>query len=241
MLLREEPGGELLAIAQPAHAALAGRLAAAWDEPLAEDLVLATTHHDDVWAVRDTRPPFNPATGRPTDLFELVNEDRVPMWSRAPEVAAPLGPEASVWVLRHAERLHQDYDEAPVKALTAAISARIGELVEELRARGPRFDDAELARGTALLALFDTLSLRLCFGVRGPVDAGVLRLSPAPDVPLRTPARSVIVAPWPFRGARLDTWVEARELPPRLADQAELDAAWAAAEPLRLELTLLAP
>jgi hypothetical protein len=231
VVLREEPDGGILAIAQPAHAALAGRLAGAWDDELAPGLALATTHHDDVWAQRDARPPFNRATGRPTDLFELVNEDRIPMWSRAPEVAGPLGPEAELWVLRHAERLHADDDEAPVKAMVATISARIDALLEELRAVSPHFDDAAVARGTSLLKLFDTLSLRLCFGFAEPVDAGVLRLTPRGD--------AVGVAPWPFEGSRVDTFVEGRRLPDRLADQAALDAAWLATEPVAVPVALV--
>jgi hypothetical protein len=232
VLLREQRDGSVLAIAQPAHAALAGRLAEAWDDDLAPDLVRATHHHDDVWAERDARPPFNPATGRPTDLLELGDGDRVRMWSRVEEVAAPLGPEAALWVLRHAERLHEDYDEAPVKAMAAAIGARIDERVAALRARGPRFDDAELARGTSLLALFDTLSLRLCFGVGEAVPAGVLRLTPEAE-------GAVGVTPWPFVGRRVDTFVEGRALPGRLADQEALDAAWEATAPAPVPVVLV--
>ena len=49
MLVREEPDGGVLAITQPEHAALSGRLADAWDDDLPPDLVLATGRHDDVW------------------------------------------------------------------------------------------------------------------------------------------------------------------------------------------------
>jgi hypothetical protein len=233
VLLREELGGTVLAIAQPAHAALSGRLAEAWDDDLPDDLVVATGRHDDVWMDWDAAPRLNPATGRPQTFLELDASDRVGVWSQAPVVAAPLSLEAELWVLRHAERLHVKRDEAAVKAMTAAFGARIAELVAELRsARAPRFDDAELARGTSLLALFDTLSLVLCFGVTEPRDAGVLTVSPAPD------DGAVAVAPWPFTGARVDTFVEARRLPGRVADQAELDAAWAVASPFALPVAL---
>ncbi len=233
MILREDGEG-LVAVAQPDHAALAGRLAEAWDDDLAPDLVLATHHHDDVWAERDAAPPLNPATGRPFDLLELDDPARLALWERVGEVAEPLGREAAVWVLRHAERLHRDYDDAGLKAMTAAISGRIDELVAELRAEGPRFDDAELARGTSLLALWDTLSLHLCFGVTEPAQAGVLRLEPRED-------GSVAVAPWPFVGPRLETTVTARRLPGGpFADQGALDAAWAAAAPVALPVVLVA-
>ncbi|MDQ3630995.1 MAG: DUF3891 family protein [Actinomycetota bacterium] len=232
MLLREEPDGGIVAIAQPAHAALAGRLAEAWDDDLPQDLVMATGRHDDVWAQRDAAARLNPATGRPLTFLELTPEERVEIWSQASTVAIPLGPEAELWVLRHAERLHAAYDQPAVKAMVAASSTRVGELLEKLRAAHPtRFQDAELARGTSLLALFDTLSLALCSGVREPRKAGVLTLAPGP-------AGVVTLAPWPFTGARLDTFVEARRLPSRVADQNALDAAWVAAEPFALDVGL---
>ena len=234
MILREEEDGSVLAIDQPAHATLAGRLAEAWDDDLGADLVLATHHHDDVWAPRDAAPTLHPATGRPETFLEVGTADRVAMWSRAPEVAAPLGPAAELWVLRHAERLHAARDEAAIKAMTAAFSDRIAALVAELRAGGARYDDAELARGTSLLALFDTLSLRLCSGVRAPVGAGVLRLAPAGE-------GAVAVAPWPFRGTRVEASVAARRLPGRLDDQAVLDAAWASAARVAPAVTLVPP
>jgi len=234
VLLREESGGAVLAVAQPDHAALSGRLAEAWDDDLSHDLVLATGRHDDVWTDRDAAPRLNPGTGRPQTFLELSASDRVDVWSQASAVAAPLGLEAELWVLRHAERLHASRDEAAVKAMTAAFSARLAKLVAELRAvHAPRFDDAELARGTSLLALFDSLSLALCFGVSEPREAGVLMLAPASD------GAGVSVAPWPFTSARLETSVEARRLPGRVADQAELDAAWAAAVPFASPVALV--
>lgn len=233
MLLREEPGGGVLAIAQAAHAALSGRLAEAWDDDLPRGLVVATARHDDVWAGWDAAPRFNPATGRPLTFLELGAGDRVQVWSQASAVAASLGPEGELWVLRHAERLHAGSDDPAVEAMTAVFAARSAELAEQLRATDPtRFHDAGLARGTSLLALFDTLSLTLCHGVREPRAAGVLALAPAAD-------SAVTVAPWPFTGQRVDTFVEARRLPGRVADQAELDAAWGAATPFALDITLV--
>jgi len=236
VLLREEPGGTVLAIAQPDHAALSGRLAEAWDDDLPHDLVAATARHDDVWANRDTAPRLNPRTGRPQTFLELDASDRVQVWSQAPAVAAPLGPEAELWVLRHAERLHASYDDSGVKAMVAVIGTRTGELIEQLRVNSAAFDDAALARGTSVLALLDTLSLCACFGVLEPVDAGVLRLTPADGT---VPGADVIaVAPWPFDRTRVEISAQARRLPGTLASQAELDATWAAAEPVALRVVL---
>ena len=232
-MLREEPDGGILAVAQPAHAALSGRLAQAWDDVLSPGLLTAAGHHDDVWTAWDATPRLNAATGRPETFLELPDADRVTVWSRAPEVAAPRGPEAELWVLRHAERLHATRGAAAMQAMTASFRARIAELVDELRrAHAPRFDDAELARGTSLLALFDTLSLVLCSGVGAPRDAGVLRLAPAAG-------GTVAVAPWPFAARRVETFVEARRLPGTVISQAELEAAWAAVTPFDVRITLV--
>lgn len=241
MLLRTEPDGGVLAVAQPAHAALAGRLALAWDDDLRPDLVVATSHHDDVWAGWDATPRWNPETGLPLTFLELEAAERVAVWARAPEVAAPFGPAAELWVLRHALRLHAGSDDAAVKGMAAALGARADALVEELRAaHAPRFDDVELARGTSLLALWDTLALALCFGVDEPQSAGVLMLAPGADA-VDASAVAVAVAPWPFLERRVDTFVEARRLPGVLAGQAELDAAWALAEPFDLPVALVSP
>lgn len=233
MLLRSPAGGGVLAITQPAHAALVGRLAGAWDDEVPAALALAAAHHDDVWLARDAEPRLNRATSRPETFLELEPDDRVGVWSRAPLVAVALGPESELWVLRHAERLHAGSDVPAILAMTAVLSDRIAALIEGLRAdHDPRFGDAELARGSALLTLWDTLSLALCFGVSEPRSAGVLALSPRTD-------GSVAVAPWPFAGDRLDTWVQARRLPDRLEDQVALDAAWRAATPFPLDITLV--
>ncbi len=238
MVLREERGGGLLAIAQPAHAALAGRLAQAWDDELAPGLLVAAAHHDDVWAARDAAPPLDAATGRPESFLALSDAARVAVWSRASAVAEPLGPAPELWILRHAERLHARYDAAAVKAMTAAFGVRISALLGELGASSAAFSPGGLARGTAVLALLDTLSLRLCFGVTEPGEAGVLRLAPAAGVPAGTPT-PVTVTPWPFRARRVEVHVEARRLPDRLPDQAALDAAWRAAAPFAERVTLL--
>ncbi len=232
MILREQSDGSVLAITQPAHAALAGRIAEAWDDGLQPDLVAAAHHHDDVWLEWDAQPRLHPDSGRPNTFLDLGDADRASVWARAAAVAAPLGPEAELWVLRHAERLHLEYEDPEINAMVAGFGARIAELGEQLRAGGPRFDDAELARGTSLLGLFDTLSLAACFGVRKARSAGVLALTPTGDDAIR-------VAPWPFSGERLELAVEGRQLPGRIGSQAELDALWSAA-PVDVPVTFVA-
>lgn len=234
MLLREDrSGASLLVIGQPAHAALAGVLARRWDDDLTPALVRATSHHDDVWTAWDARPRLNQATGRPVAFTDLAPAERVAVWSRASELAAPLGPEAELWVLRHALRLHRDAADPGLQTMVEAITARAAVLVDALRAAHPvGFDDLALARGTALLSLWDALSLRLCSGVSQPVDAGVLRLAPAGD-------DAVAVAPWPFTASRVEASVWARRLPLALDGQPALDAAWAAASPEAIAIVLV--
>lgn len=239
MILRRDTGaggpGVLLAVAQPDHAALAGRMAEAWGDELTPAFRAAATHHDDVWLERDAAPPWNPATGLPQGFLELSPAERRAVWERAPELAAPLGDEAGLWVLRHAVRLHERADQAGLKAMTARLAERCAALVEELRAaHGPRFDDTALARGTSLLALLDTLSLRLCFGVAEQVAAGVLTLAPGAG-------GTITVAPWPFAGDRVETFVIARRLPGPVGGQDELNAAWSGSPAEEHPIVLLRP
>lgn len=222
MILSGRLSGGVLAVAQPDHAALAGRLAAAWDDDLTPAFRTAVAHHDDVWLERDAAAPWDPATGLPQGFLALSDGQRRAVWERAGELAAPLGAEAELWILRHAERLHAPFDEAGLKAMTAQFAERSAELADGLRAEhGLRFDDTALARGTSLLALLDTIALQLSFGVREPVAAGVLMLRPGA-------VDAVAVAPWPFVGDRVETHLLVRRLEGPSAGQADLDAAWAA-------------
>lgn len=209
-------------MSQPDHAALAGRLAEAWDDELTPAFRTAVSHHDDVWLARDAAPPWNPATGLPQSFLELTDPERRAVWERAGELAAPLGPEAELWILRHAERRYAEADDAGLKAMKARQAERATELAEALRARhGHRFDDTALARGTSLLTLLDMLSLRLSLGLTEPVAAGVLTLRPLER-------GSVAVAPWPFTGERVATHLRGRVLSGPVGSQGALDTAWAA-------------
>ena len=232
MILRELAGGGVLAVTQPDHAALAGRVADAWDDTLTPAFRAAVTRHDDVWLERDAAPLWDPDTGLPQSFDRLSHRERWAVWERAGELAAPLGAEAEVWILRHGERLHAAYDDAELKAMAAGFAERSSVLADALRAEhGLRFDDTALARGTSLLALLDTVALRLSFGVRERVAAGVLTLRPEA-------AGAVAVAPWPFVGDRVETHLLARCLDGPAASQRALDVAWAAA-PVEEEPVLL--
>ncbi len=223
MILRPLTGGGVLAVAQHDHAALAGRLAEAWDDELTPAFRTAVGRHDDVWRERDAAPPWDRATGLPESFLDLSPRERWAVWERAGELAAPLGTEAELWILRHAQRLHESYDEAELKAMVARFAERCAALADGLRdEHGLRFDDTALARGTSLLSLLDTISLRLCARFEDPVRAGVLTLRPHED-------GGIAVAPWPFTGDRVETHLLARELAGPFASQAALDAAWAAA------------
>src|SRR5438105_4004448 len=63
MLFRDRPA-PVLAISQPTHAWISGQLLRAWDEALAEPLLLAAEQHDIGWIDWETAPSFDPDAGR---------------------------------------------------------------------------------------------------------------------------------------------------------------------------------
>ena len=64
-------GDDLLLVTQPDHAALSGRIMAAWKgdglpaHPIRETVLLATREHDNGWLELDDRPGRDAASGRP--------------------------------------------------------------------------------------------------------------------------------------------------------------------------------
>ena len=66
MLFRTQ-GPDVIAISQPMHAWIAGQLLKAWNEALAEPLLLAAEQHDLGWLDWEVTPSCSDAAGgRPT-------------------------------------------------------------------------------------------------------------------------------------------------------------------------------
>jgi hypothetical protein len=245
MVLHDTPIGAL-AIAQPAHAWLAGRLAAAWAPwpgplaPLRDEVAMAAGIHDLAWGERDTAPVHDPHTGLPQRFLDVPVGDHVALWASATGLARPFGALPALLVSRHGTRLMRgrlaEGDDA-VAAHLEREARKQDELIGELGA-SPVHRDLDVDAAAALLAVWDTLSLSACQGPREQTVPDVpwgeerveLAVAPASD-------GALTVAPWPFAPRAVHLAVAGREVA-RTADRAALDAAWSSAPTVWLDVTL---
>jgi hypothetical protein len=249
MLFRTQPDA-VLAISQPMHAWFSGQILRAWDEPLAEPLLIAAEQHDIGWLDWETAPTFDAATGRP-HLFRAVGaEIHAPMWTRGIARAQEAwGAHVALLVSRHGGVIYRRYVDrhktAPADAAAADAFLATQAPIEAAWARRLGLDEAALTRQSALVALVDTLSLALCGELAAPLDLA----GPARDGsmrPLRLEARpgrpfDFTLSPWPFRAEAIALEGEARALPAegRFADEAAMKAWFARPERVAFAARLL--
>jgi hypothetical protein len=245
MVLHDTPTGTL-AIAQPAHAWLAGRLAAAWTPwpaavaPVRDEVAMAAGIHDLAWGERDTAPVHDPRTGLPQRFLDVPVADHVALWAAATGLARPFGALPALLVSRHGTRLMRGRL-AEGGATVAAHLEREARVQDELAREldgSPVHHDLDVDVAVALLAAWDTLSLAACQGPREQVVRDVpwgeerveLAVAPASD-------GGLTVAPWPFSPTAVHLAVAGREVGPA-AERAGLDAAWSSAPTVWLDVTL---
>lgn len=233
MLFRDQPSHDPLAISQPTHAWISGQLLRAWNESLAEPLLIAAEQHDIGWMDWETAPSFNPQTGRPHRFRDIGAAVHAPMWTRGVQRAlGSWGSHVALLISRHGGVIYRRYSDRHRVAEADAVAAQ-GFLdtqapIEEAWARALGLDAATLNRETALIALVDTLSLALCGELKAPLDLEApdpkgelktLRLVERPGHPF-----DFILSPWPFRAEVLTVEGEARVLPAagRFADDAAM-------------------
>ena len=221
MMYRQD-GERTLAISQPAHAWIAGRLMRRLAAPLSEPLLLAGEQHDIGWLDWERAPSFDPQAGRPPSFREVGAVVHAPMWTAGVERAlAAWGPQVALLISRHGGRIYRRFglpsagpgDAAAIHGYLAAQAP-----LEADWAAACGLEAAELERQSTLIAFVDALSLAVCGALRTPVGLegpdGVVRLSEAAPFDLR-------LAPWPFRGEALTIEGEGRPLPSggRFADE----------------------
>src|SRR4051812_8549733 len=183
-----------LGVPQPAHSALAGRIADAWliDEDLpAADLRTAAAIHDLGWTAWEQRPERDPETSLPYAFHALPGATHAAIWAKGTDEAATFGRWVGLLVSLHCTRLMgwriaSGNSSPEIDALVAREERRQRELREGLQ-------DAVVERAGELIATWDGLSLKLCGGERPEIED-----------------------PWPFTTDRVELHVDAR----RLADGA---------------------
>lgn len=248
MLFREQ--SPPLAISQPMHAWVSGQLLRAWDESLAEPLLLAAEQHDIGWMDWETAPSFNPQTGRPHLFREVGASVHAPMWMKGVERAlGAWGSHVALLISRHGGVIYRRYTdrhrmaEADVTAAQGFLDSQAPIEAEWAQLLG--LDAATLKKQTALIALVDTLSLALCGELKAPLDVQApdrngdlktLRLVERPERPF-----DFILSPWPFRADVVTVEGEARPLPAdgRFASEAAMRAWLSAPERTMFQARLM--
>jgi hypothetical protein len=241
MLLRATNDGHL-AITQTTHAWVSGQMARAWGneafgifEPR-EPVCLAAEQHDIGWTQWEPEPSWNPETGLPHSFLELPPEVHLSrIWSVAGKLALLTSRYAALLVSRHGTSLYGRFRGDPDVAgglaakFLAEQDAFQAQLILSL-SRDPQYEpyvaDDVLERNRRLVALWDRISLNLCWGMRETLTIedvpmangdGTMTLSPVSGE-----TDTVEFDPWPFALPSVDVTFDARLLTRRYTDQQDL-------------------
>src|SRR5690349_9332793 len=235
MILRpDDDAGAVVAIGQASHAWLSGQLARAWgnDEfpapaPL-EEVCLGAEQHDVGMAEWDLAPTRNPATGLPTQFYEVDRRTHLALWTAAPQRMLTQSRYAALLVSLHGTGLYERFpprtDDPEIARAVADYLDGQRALQAELAAQVGAGAD-ELARNQALLAVWDDLSLALCRDEHGPHAVRDVPTGAGPDAERTTltltrdfgadsdgHAAAFTLEPWPFSTPRLTVCAEGRRL-----------------------------
>jgi hypothetical protein len=229
MIVRHADGA-LLCISQPDHAVLAGRLAEAWaadgvlNRPTRDRLVSAVAQHDVGWTTEDEALRFDAVTHGPHTFVSIPVAARQGAFFTGVETLAGRDPYAAALVAQHGLTVYRRFQHDPDwRAFFPTLEARRDDLCADLVGRSGASPFTFLQDYT-ILGLCDLLSLVFCNGWREP------HLMEGYEAILE--GDRLVVSPDPFGGIAVELSVAARRLPGRpFWSQADLDEAWAAAEP----------
>lgn len=241
-----------------------GNAAFAPAEPAAMEYV--AEHHDDAWFALDDHPRLDAATARPHTFISLPPLDRIPHYKRGIDDLAAhdgyCGMLGSLHYVGLMNGFYGQYGPAPVRRSQtfqrsllpaerqAVVRFKQSEAVRQRRLRPAGAGSAweqRLWENYRHLQVWDTLSLVVCHH-RFPGQTEQVRLPAAPSGPGAADLTVVAtwldeerlgLAPYPFAAPALDLSVAGRYIADRpYADQADLDAAYAAAELVTLHVRL---
>lgn len=263
MIYRPDHESGLLAITQPAHAWMAGALAAAWGNmqfarPVPFDaVVLATRLHDIGWLPWDAAPRLG-ADGRPVGFLQTTLEETIPTWERGVRQVSMLDPYSALLISLHAttvyrRRLERGIDPPAQQAQIAALLAaqehwRAGQLaaLADHPAYGGLRSEAQVHAAYRWLRVCDLLSLVMLTDVFA--DEGEIADVPGREVgafvTLRyaRPAPLLVeLEPWPFAEPLVTQALQARRLTTAVyPDQRRFEEALAQAPWQQLNVTVRA-
>jgi hypothetical protein len=205
MILRPH-GSTRLAITQPDHAALAGRIMAAWranslpDSPRREDILLAVAEHDNGWREVDDSLLVDPATGAIRDFMTVPAHVKRGVWSRAIARLAAT-PYAAALVAHHAAHVYGRYRPDETWSLFfAEMDASRDRLLREV----PAVTREDFLADYVFLRIGDLASLAFC--TAGTMLGGEFGYT------VRVDGTRVVITPDPFAGADVPFSIDGQEI-----------------------------
>jgi hypothetical protein len=205
MILRPH-GSNRLAITQPDHAALAGRIIAAWranglpDSPRRDDILLAVAEHDNGWREVDDSLLVSPATGTILDFMTAPAHVKRGVWSRAIARLAAT-PYAAALVAHHAAHVYGRYrSDETWSPFFAEMEASRDQLLREAAA----VTRENLLADYVFLRIGDLASLAFC--TAGTILGGEF------GVTVRLDGARVVIIPDPFESADVPFTIDGHEI-----------------------------
>jgi hypothetical protein len=255
----------LLCVRQPEHGVQTGLFAAAWgnDEvlPLPQPELatrLAATHHDDGWAVWESRPTLDAATSLPYQFHSVPPSEHIAAYRAGIARAAEHDPWTGLLVSMHGAGLYNGrygsyrLDEIVGQTFTADEQAVVDEFLHDMAVLQRDLAQSSLGHPTAdppnepaireaylLLQVWDRLSLQFAF--RHAADG---RIAPLPgNVALEcrnAGAFRLRLDPYPFADDAVEFPVQAQLVDDRAyTDPEDFLAALAAAPRFALDCRVL--
>jgi hypothetical protein len=235
MIIRRGPN-ELLAIAQPDHARLAGVFAEAWRDRAGPSLVAASHHHDDGWIAWEEVPTIDDR-GRPHDFLTIPMDQRVAVYRRGIELLARTDLHAGLLTSLHFGRLlAEGLGALQGDALSIAESFLARQATWEEQVRRELGDPAGVEADYRVLRAVDYLSLLLCMH---PLDA--LDGTPVANMTMNVEGQRVRLDPHPFDVDELGVSVPVRILVATTFDDDETYRSALRAAPVRTLSWTLSP
>lgn len=206
MIVSTDAAGRHLFITQPDHARFSAELLALWradglpGHPRREELLFAVREHDNGWRETDAAPHWDAERGRPHDFLSLPHGERIELWQRGTARFAGEHPYASLLIVRHAVRLHQERTGEEWRAFRDYLDELYRGLSEAAGA-----PEEQVEADYRWLDLADLISLAVCNGwsepfgranFQGRLEEGTLHLDPFPlagTTAFRIPCRRIPV------------------------------------------------
>ncbi len=255
MLHRQEDEG-LVVVSQPAHAWLAGQIAAHWGNadfaPQPEEVRLAAALHDIGFVPWEQEPTFDPATGLPHSFLDLPAAIQLPLWTGSIQQLLGYGRYSALLVSMHftmlAQRMARDRDGEDVKLAQRFLDAQEEfqtTMLTSLRNDAyyaPLSDDGHVLAAQRFVALADWLSLQILLRFKDKKVAKDQQSRPSAErfdlAPLNAAGTEVQLKPWPFEGDSLELVCEGKRLRSSFKDESAMREGLRNAAPVTLVITL---